>query len=101
MSGSLYYFVGDDYDPLCGLNRELRFISGNNILEELKLYLVVQDDAPCRTESKDWSAFDSVPTESGAFPKLTATSFLFAPLFLYHPKDVNGKKSYSLFITTF
>ena len=67
--------VGDDYDPLCGLNRELKFISGNNILEELKLYLVVQDDAPCRTESKDWSAFDSVLTESGAFPMLHRVLF--------------------------
>ena len=62
--------VGDDYDPLCGLDRELKFIAGNNILEELKLYVVVQDDLPCRTESKDWSAFDSVLTESGAFPML-------------------------------
>ena len=62
--------VGDHYDPLCGLDSELRFIAGNNILEELKLYLVVQDDAPCRTKSKDWSAFDSVLTESGAFPML-------------------------------
>ena len=32
--------------------------------------MVVQDDLPCRTESKDWSAFDSVLTESGAFPML-------------------------------
>ena len=34
--------VGDDHDPLCGLNRELRFITGNNIIEELELYVVVQ-----------------------------------------------------------
>jgi hypothetical protein len=32
--------------------------------------VVVQDDAPYRTESDDWSAFDSVLTESGAFPLL-------------------------------
>jgi hypothetical protein len=62
--------VGDDHDPLCGLNRELRFIAGNNVLEELELYVVVQQDVPCRTESEDWSAFDSVMTESGAFPML-------------------------------
>ena len=62
--------VGDDYDPLCGFDRELRFIAGNNILEELKLYLVVRDDATCRTESEDWSSFDSVLTESDAFPTL-------------------------------
>ena len=62
--------VGDDYDPLCGFDRELRFIAGNNILEVLKLYLVVRDDATCRTESEDWSSFDSVLTESDAFPML-------------------------------
>ena len=62
--------VGDDYDPLCGFHCELRFIAGNNILEVLELYLVVEDDTPCRTESEDWSAFDSVLTESDAFPML-------------------------------
>ena len=36
----------------------------------LELYLVVEDDIPCRTESEDWSAFDSVLTESDAFPML-------------------------------
>ena len=62
--------VGDDHDPLCGLNCELRHIAGNNVLEDLELNVVVQVDAPCRTESEDWSAFDSVVTESGAFPML-------------------------------
>ena len=62
--------VGDDHDPLCGLNSELRHVAGNNVVEELELYVVVQVDAPCRTESEDWSAFDSVLTESGAFPML-------------------------------
>ena len=66
--------VGDDHDPLCGLNRDLRFITGNNIIEELELYVVVQQDTPCRTESEDWSAFDSVLTESGAFPMLHRVS---------------------------
>ena len=62
--------VGDDHDPLCGLNRELRFIAGNNILEQLKLSVVVLDYASCRADSEDWSAFASVLTESGAFPML-------------------------------
>ena len=62
--------VGDDHDPLCGLNGELRHIAGNNVLEELELNVVVQQDVPCRIESDDWSAFDSVLTESGAFPLL-------------------------------
>jgi hypothetical protein len=69
--------AGNDYDPLCGLNgssRELRFIAGNNILEELALYVLVEDDASGRTESEDWSAFDSVLTESGAFPMLHRVS---------------------------
>ena len=62
--------VGDDHDPLCGLNGELRHIAGNNVLEELEPNVVVQQDVPCRTESDDWSAFDSVLTEPGAFPML-------------------------------
>ena len=60
--------VGDDHDPLCGLSRELRCIAGNNILEELELDVVVC--GACRTESEDWSTFDSVLTKSGAFPIL-------------------------------
>jgi len=62
--------VGDDYHPLCGLSCELRFIAGNNILEELILDVDVKQDALFQTESEDWSAFDSVMTESGAFPML-------------------------------
>ena len=64
--------VGDDYDPLCGLSRELGFMAGNNILEELGLVVVV--GGACRTESADWSAFDSVLTKSGAFPILNLVS---------------------------
>jgi hypothetical protein len=45
-------------------------IAGNNVLEELKMDLVVQLDSSCQTESEDWSAFDSALTESGAFPML-------------------------------
>jgi hypothetical protein len=63
-----------NYDPLCGLSRELRFIAGSNILEELELDVVVQADASCRTESEDWSAFDSVLTKSGRFPMLHRVS---------------------------
>ncbi|KIM37821.1 hypothetical protein M413DRAFT_30729 [Hebeloma cylindrosporum] len=66
--------VGDDYDPLCGLNHELRFISGNNVLENIVLDIVVQVDASCRTESDDWSAFDSVLKKTGAFPMLHRVS---------------------------
>jgi hypothetical protein len=66
--------LGDDYDPLCGLSRELRFIAGNNILKELNLNVIVQEGASCRTDSEDWSAFDSVLTESGAFPMLHRVS---------------------------
>jgi hypothetical protein len=65
--------LGDDYDPLCGLSRELRFIAGNNILKELELDVMVKGGS-CRTDSEDWSAFDSVLTESGAFPMLHRVS---------------------------
>ena len=66
--------LGDDYNLLCGLNRELGFIAGNNILEVLGLYLVIEDDASCQNDSEDWSALDSVLTESGAFPMLHRVS---------------------------
>ena len=70
----LHIFVlGDDYDPLCGLSRELGFIAGNNILEELVLYVELSD-ASSQTESEDWSAFDSVLTKSDAFPILHRVS---------------------------
>jgi hypothetical protein len=62
--------IGGDYDPLCGLCPELRLIAGNNVLEELGLDLEVQIFTSFRTESEDWSTFDSVLTESGAFPVL-------------------------------
>jgi hypothetical protein len=67
--------AGDNYDPLCGLGRELRFIAGNNVLEELELNVMVYAFA-FRTESEHWSAFDSVLTESGAFPMLHRVSIL-------------------------
>ena len=66
--------VGNYHDPLCGLSPELRLIAGNNVLEELKVDLVVQQDSSCQTESEDWSAFDAVLTESGAFPMLHRVS---------------------------
>ena len=66
---------GDDCDfPLCGLSRELRCIVGNNILEELKLYVALEDYASFQTDSDDWSTFDSLLTESGAFPMLHRVS---------------------------
>jgi hypothetical protein len=61
------------YDPLCELGHELRFIAGNNILEELELNVVVFTVA-LQNESEDWSAFDSLLTESGAFPMLHRVS---------------------------
>jgi hypothetical protein len=64
----------DDHDPLCGLGRELRFIAWNNILEELRLDLMVQGIESCRPGSEDWSTFDSVVTEPGAFPILHRVS---------------------------
>ena len=66
--------VGDDYGPLCGLSRELRFIAGNNILENLGLIVVISNSYPYPTEPEDWSDFDSVLTESGAFPMLHQVS---------------------------
>ncbi|PPQ73912.1 hypothetical protein CVT26_006660 [Gymnopilus dilepis] len=56
---------GDDYDPLCGLSIELRTLSGINVLEELRLFIDVQTDAPCRTQSDDWADFDAVLTGPG------------------------------------
>ena len=65
-------FTVEECDPLCGLSRELGFITGDNILEELKLYLVFKNNV---TELEDWSAFDSMLTDSGAFPILHRVSF--------------------------
>ena len=62
--------LAGDYDPLCGLSRELGFIAGNNILEELDVEFQV--DFPCPNEN--WSNFDSLLTESTAFPKLHRVS---------------------------
>ena len=65
-----FIVIGDDYDPLHSLSRELRFFAGNNILEELELFVIVGEHTSYRSESEDWAAFDSVLTESGAFPML-------------------------------
>jgi len=66
--------VGDDYIPLCGLNRGLKAIAGNNILEWLELNLVVESGEFRPTDSGDWPTFDSLLTESGAFPMLHRVS---------------------------
>ena len=81
---SLYFDITveeDDFDPLCDLSRELRFIAGKNILEMLELELFVrleiediEDNASFQTVSEEWSAFDSILTESGAFPMLHQVS---------------------------
>jgi hypothetical protein len=65
---------GDSYEPLCGLSRELRFIAGKNILEMLELFVMVEDNASFQIISEEPSAFDSVLTESGAFPMLHRVS---------------------------
>jgi hypothetical protein len=69
---SLYFSIplGVNYDPFGDISRELRFIAGNNNLEKLELYVMIEEDASFPTESEDWSAFDSLLTESGAFPML-------------------------------
>ena len=64
----------DDHDLLCGFNRELKFIAGNNILEKLRLYLEIEDETAFKTESEDWSTLDSVLTESRAFLMLHQVS---------------------------
>ena len=66
--------VGNYHDPLCGLSPELRLIAGNNVLEELELDLAVQIGSSVRTGSEDWSAFDSMLTDSSAFPMLRRVS---------------------------
>ena len=63
--------TAEGHNPLCGLSRELRFITGNNILEELKLFVMVIDH---ETGTEDWSALDSVLTDFGAFPILHRVS---------------------------
>ncbi|KAF8971145.1 hypothetical protein BDZ97DRAFT_1651420 [Flammula alnicola] len=82
-----YMVYGDHYDPLCGLSRELRMIAGNNVLEELQLRVGVQTDYTCRTESEEWSAFDAVITESGAFPMLGRVSVEIVWLSFYRDED--------------
>ena len=64
----------DSYEPLCGVSRELRFIAGKNVLEMLELFVMVEDNASYKVISEEPSAFDSVLTESGAFPKLHRVS---------------------------
>ena len=67
----------NDLDPLCGLSRELGFIAGNNILEVLQLDVWFKDASSYLTRFELWSAFDSVLTDSGAFPVLRRVSVEF------------------------
>ena len=67
--------TGDNHHPLCGLSHELRFITGNNILEELQLDVMVSNSSSYLTESEDWSAFNSVLAESTVFPMLFRLRF--------------------------
>ena len=66
-----------DPEPLCGLSRELGFIAGNNILEELQLVMWFNEDASSYLNHSLWSAFDSMLTDSGAFPVLGRVSVMF------------------------
>ena len=72
------------YDPSYGFNRELGFIAGNNILEELQLdvgfkiaSLGFKVASSYLTHFEVWSAFDSMLTDSGAFPVLRQVSVKF------------------------
>ncbi|KJA14249.1 hypothetical protein HYPSUDRAFT_49339 [Hypholoma sublateritium FD-334 SS-4] len=61
----------EHYDnPLCGLVSELRQLSGDNVLEELKVVVLVEADDTCDTSSRDWSDLDNVLTHQDAFPML-------------------------------
>ena len=64
----------DHLDPLCGLSRELGFIAGNNILEVLRLDVWFTGASSYLTHFELWSAFDSMLTDSGAFPVLRRVS---------------------------
>ena len=64
----------DSYEPLCGLSCELRFIARKNILESLELFMMVEDDASFQILAEEPSAFDSMLSESGAFPVLHRVS---------------------------
>ena len=71
----LITIIGDDYDALCWPSRELGFIAGNNILEELELVVVPGNGTYSSVpEYDDWSALDLVLTESRAFPMLRRVS---------------------------
>ncbi|KDR76681.1 hypothetical protein GALMADRAFT_139580 [Galerina marginata CBS 339.88] len=60
-----------DSERLRGLSRELRYLSGNNILQVFELNVVI---APGRTETEEWDAIDWLLTEPGAFPMLHRVS---------------------------
>ena len=62
-------------DPLCGLSRELELIAGNNILEELQLDVCFEyASSSYLTHFELWSVFDSMLTDSVAFPMLRRVS---------------------------
>lgn len=61
---------GDHYDPLCGLNEELKMIARNAVLEEIKLFVRVQTDRSCRSNSRDWSDLDTLLAEPENFSLL-------------------------------
>ena len=70
-SFDLYINVTEHHHaPLCGLPNELRRLSGNNVLEELDICVLVYRDEACRTDSDDWSDLDAVLTAQDAFPML-------------------------------
>ena len=72
----------------CGLSRELGFIAGNNILEEFQLDLLFQETSSCLIHFEVWSAFDSMLTDSGAFPMLRRVSVDFRWFSIYRNLSV-------------
>ena len=70
--------INDRHDPLCGFSRELGFIAGNNILEELQLNMWCYNASSYLShDSEHWSAFDSMLADSSAFPVLCRVSVEF------------------------
>ncbi|KJA21708.1 hypothetical protein HYPSUDRAFT_67630 [Hypholoma sublateritium FD-334 SS-4] len=64
-----------DYGPWCGLDRELREISGDNNLGDVQLRVKVQTDQGCNTSSDDWSSLDALLANPCAFPALRSGCF--------------------------
>ena len=69
--------INSTVTSLRGLSRELGFIAGKNILEKLQLDVWFKDASSYLTHFELWSTFDSVLTDSCAFPVLRQVSVTF------------------------